>query len=145
MKTLRYFSIFLFFCLAGKSHAQVSVSVNVGGRPDWGLAGFNNVNYYYLPDIQTYYDLRTSNFIYVKDGRWTRSRNLPIRYRNYDLYNGYKVVITDYNGNRPYNYFNKHRVKYHRGNQKTVIVQEVHHKKHKPYRYYKKKNHDRDD
>ncbi|NBL65139.1 hypothetical protein GV828_08005 [Flavobacterium sp. NST-5] len=145
MKTLQYFSFLFLLLLANETNAQVSVNINVGGRPDWGLAGFRNVNYYYLPDIQTYYDLKTSNFIYIKNGRWTRSRNLPIRYRNYDLYNGYKVVITDYNGNRPYNYFNRHRVKYHRGNPKNVIIQEVRHKKQKTYRHDKIKNRDRND
>jgi len=31
------------------------------------------------------------------------------------LYNGYKVVMSDYRGNRPYSQFREHRMKYARG------------------------------
>jgi hypothetical protein len=43
-----------------------------------------------LPDIEAYYDIRATQFIYFGGGRWIRSRNLPNQYRNYNLYNGYK-------------------------------------------------------
>lgn len=141
MKTIQLLIAGFFILMSSVSNAQVSVNFNIGSRPNWGPAGFTEVNYYYLPDIQTYYDLRTSNFIYVNNGRWIRSRNLPIRYRNYDLYNGYKVVLTDYNGNRPYQHFNKHKLKYGRNHgPKTIVVREVRHKDH-PHKKYKKHKH----
>jgi len=40
---------------------------------------------------------------------------LPRQYRNYDLYNGYKVVMTDYRGNAPYTYYKEHKRKYAKG------------------------------
>jgi hypothetical protein len=55
-----------------------------------------------LPDVQAYYDIRASQFIYF--GR-VRSRSIPRQYRNYDLYNGYKVVLNDYHGRAPYTYY----------------------------------------
>ena len=95
--------------------AQVSVNVNIGNPPAWGPAGYNAVNYYYLPDIEAYYDVPASQFIYLNGNTWTRSRNLPGHYKNYNLYNGYKVVLTDYHGSKPYSYFSKHKVKYYKG------------------------------
>jgi hypothetical protein len=56
-----------------------------------------------------------AQFIYFDRGRWIRSRYLPRPYRNYDLYNGYKVVLNDYHGTRPYTYFNNHKMKYYKG------------------------------
>jgi hypothetical protein len=98
------------------TQAQVSVNVNIGTPPSWGPKGYSNVEYYYLPDVQAYYDIRASQFIYLNvGGLWIRSRNLPNQYRNYDLYNGYKVALTDYHGAKPYTYFKNHRTKYYRG------------------------------
>lgn len=54
-------------------------------------------------------------FIYFYGGRWVHRHHLPARYRNYDLYNGYKVVMSDYRGNRPYSHFREHRMKYAHG------------------------------
>lgn len=104
--------------------AQVSVNVNIGtpnlnvnigNPPAWGPAGYSNVEFYYLPDIQVYYDIRASQYIYFGNGKWLRTRKLPNHCRNYDLYGGYKVVLTDYHGNTPYTHFNSHKVKYYKG------------------------------
>ncbi len=95
--------------------AQVSVNVNIGTPPAWGPTGYNTVDFYYLPDVQTYYDVRATQFIFFSNGKWNRSNRLPAQYRNYNLYNGYKVVLTDYKGNRPYTYFNTHKTKYFKG------------------------------
>ena len=95
--------------------AQVSVNVNIGSPPAWGPVGYSSVDYYYLPDIQAYYDIRATQFIYFGGGKWIRSRNLPNQYRNYNLYNGYKVVLNDYHGSRPYSNFKTHKAKYYKG------------------------------
>jgi hypothetical protein len=97
------------------TQAQVSVNVNIGTPPAWGPAGYSAVEYYYIPDVQAYYDVRATQFIYFGNGRWNRSRNLPNQYRNYDLYSGYKVVLSDYHGSRPYANFKNHKVKYRKG------------------------------
>lgn len=115
MKSLKHLLIGMVFIAASSLHAQVSVSVNVGTPPAWGPAGYTDVRYYYLPDLETYYDINTSNYIYANNGKWIRARSLPQSYRNYDLYNGYKVVLTDYRGNSPYDNYNVHKVKYAKG------------------------------
>lgn len=104
--------------------AQVIVLIKIGALPLWGPAGYKNVQYYYLPDVEAYYDVPASLFIYHKRGVWIHRTNLPNRFRNYDLYNGYKVVLTDFIKNAPYVNFNEHKLNYARGyrglEQKTI-------------------------
>jgi len=115
------FSVILLFSNILKS--QVSVNVNIGTPPLWGPV-YVEERYYYLPDVEAYYDIETSMFIYFGDGVWLHRSHLPSRYSNYDLYNGYKVVMTGYHGNTPYNDFHLHKVKYKKGysggHQKTI-------------------------
>lgn len=101
--------------LAGALQAQVAVNINIGSPPMWGPAGYSEVQYYYLPDVYSYYDVRSSMFIYQSGGKWIHRSYLPTRYRNYDLYQGYKVVMTDYHGNTPYTHFKTHKLKYAKG------------------------------
>ena len=115
MKTLKLIAVGLFLFVSGLIQSQVSVNVNIGIPPPWGPVGYSNVQYYYLPDVQAYYDIRASQFIYISNGIWIRATYLPRAYRNYDLYRGYKVVLTDYHGSYPYYYFNSHKAKYHKG------------------------------
>ncbi len=115
MKTIKIAIVGLFLIIASATQAQVSVNVNIGNPPVWGPVGYSNMEYYYLPDIQSYYDVRASQFIYFGGGKWVRSSRLPRQYRNYDLYSGYKVVLNDYHGRTPYVYYDRHRTKYYKG------------------------------
>ena len=101
--------------LAGTLNAQVSVNVNIGSPPLWGPVGYPEVQYYYLPDVEAYYDIPSSMFVYLDNGVWIRRTYLPRQYRNYDLYHGYKVVLTDYHGNDPYRHYKSHKIKYAKG------------------------------
>jgi hypothetical protein len=105
----------LFMTYSFTLQAQVSVNVNIGAGPAWGPSGYTAVNYYYLPDIEAYYDVRATEFIFLSNGGWIRSRNIPNQYRNYNLYNGYKVVLNDYRGTTPYINFKTHKTKYYKG------------------------------
>lgn len=79
--------------------AQVHVNININSMPLWGPAGFDHVDYYYLPEAGIYYYAPKSQFIYMKGGRWIFSSRLPYQYRNLNLYSTYKVVI---NSPKPY-------------------------------------------
>lgn len=115
MKTLKIFAVgfLLFFAVTAK--AQISVNVTIGTPPQWGPTGYSDVQYYYLPDVEAYYDVPTSMFIYFNGVNWIHRSSLPSRYRNYDLYHGYKVVISDYHGKTPYSHFKEHKTKYAKG------------------------------
>jgi hypothetical protein len=115
MKALKLFVVGLLLFFAGSAHAQISVNVNIGNPPQWGPAGYTDVRYYYLPDVEAYYDVPSSMFIYFNGVSWVHRKYLPSRFRNYDLYNGYKVVMTDYRGNTPYSHFSEHKTKYAKG------------------------------
>jgi hypothetical protein len=115
MKTLKLIVLGMILFLANTMQAQISVGIRIGSPPAWGPAGYSNVRYYYLPDVEAYYDVPSSMFIYFDGRAWVRRGYLPDRYKNYDLYGGYKVVLTDYRGNSPYSHFKDHRSKYGRG------------------------------
>ena len=116
MKTLKLMTIGMVMLFASSSiQAQVSVNVNLGVQPSWGPVGYSSVDYYYIPDVQSYYDVRATQFIYLSNGAWIRSSRLPNQYRNYDLNRGYKVVLNDYHGSRPYDNYRSHKVKYYKG------------------------------
>ncbi len=115
MKALKLIIVGILFFLVSSSHAQVSVSVNFGSPPLWGPVGYTDVSYYYLPDVEAYFDIRANMFIYLDGGAWIHRSYLPSRYSNYDLYGGYKVVMNDYHGNTPYIFFNKHKKQYAKG------------------------------
>ena len=115
MKTLKNTLIAIALLFAGTLHAQVSVNVNIGSPPNWGPVGYSGVQYYYLPDVEAYYDIPSSMFIYQSGGVWVHRTYLPVQYRHYDLYQGYKVVMTDYHGKTPYTHYKNHKYKYAKG------------------------------
>ena len=89
-------------------HSQIMVDV---ARPVWGPV-VTTEEYYYLPDVASYYDIPRSQFIYLNNGVWVRSKTLPKRYKNYNLNAGRVVVINDYHGKSPYVHYKNHKVKY---------------------------------
>jgi len=115
MKALKLIIIGMMLFVASAVQAQVSVSVNIGSPPPWGPAGYTEVRYYYLPDVEAYFDIQSSMFIYYSGGTWIHRSYLPRKYRSYDLYNGYKVVMSDYHGDSPYTHFKEHKTKYAKG------------------------------
>lgn len=91
--------------------AQAQVKLNVSVQPEWGPTGYNYAEYYYMPDIETYYNVPKKQFVHFADNRWVFSPALPPVYSNYDIYSGYKVVVNKPNA---YKYFKDHKVKYAR-------------------------------
>jgi hypothetical protein len=91
------------------SQAQLNVNVNLASQPQWGPAGYDHVEYYYLPDMDVYYYVPSSQYVYQNNGKWQWAKNLPSRYNSYDLYNSYKVVL---NQKQPYLSHNTHVKQY---------------------------------
>lgn len=106
---------------AQQGRAQVSFDINIGRQPQWGPSGYDRAGFYYLPDIDTYYHVDRRQFIYQEGGKWVFRTNLPRRYRNYDLYNGYKVVINEDN---PWleHQRNRRRYEIYRGRRSQEII-----------------------
>ena len=51
------------------------------------------IRYYYLPDIEVYYDVSNQEFVYLQDGSWMFSSSLPPIYAGFDLYDCFIVVL----------------------------------------------------
>lgn len=81
---------------APAAHAQVRVNVNVGA-PVWGPPVPPTAQYYYIPEIDGYYDLYTQQYLVFQDGYWVV---LPELY-GYDPYQFHPVVIA-YRGREPW-------------------------------------------
>lgn len=92
--------------------------------PPWGPAGYSDVRYYYLPDVESYYDIYAEQFVCYIDGEWLHRKRLLSPNKNYDLYDGYKIVMEDYKGSAPYKFYEDQKIKYpigYRGpEQKTI-------------------------
>lgn len=129
MKTKTFFWTSALLMLIQVANAQVSVSVNIG-TPAWGPT-VTTERYYYMPDIETYYDIHSREYIYVNNGYWVRQRTLPVAYRDYDFYRGRTVIINDYRGAAPYVHYTTHKVKYAKGPKHW----KHHGKKHKHHRH----------
>lgn len=72
-----------------QSVAQVNISFNVNQQPQWGPANVDYAEYYYLPEVDVYYNVPTSQYVYLNRGRWITVNSLPASYR-VDLYRTYK-------------------------------------------------------
>jgi len=115
MKKIKLMIGGLLLVLAGTLQAQVVVTATIGNPPPWGPADGAGVRFYYIPDIQAYYDVTDANYVYMSGGRWIHSSNLPHKYRNYDLYGGQKVALRDYHGEKPYENYKDHQRNYPKG------------------------------
>ncbi|MDR0836541.1 MAG: hypothetical protein LBN11_08200 [Tannerella sp.] len=78
-----------------EAQLQVHVSVNIDVQPAWGPSGYNYAEYYYIPELNIYYDVIHQLFHFIDRGRWISTRFLPVTYSYYDFYSLYKVVINN--------------------------------------------------
>lgn len=114
-----------FICKTAKAQLNVSVRANIGAQPVWGPVGYNYVDYYYMPDIDVYYYVPNRQYIYQQGGRWVHASALPSRFHNYNIYNGYKVVIND---PYPYRHADTYRTRYteYKGHHDQEIIRNSH-------------------
>jgi hypothetical protein len=103
----------LFFATVAMNAQIVKVDRQYGGTPVWApKTAPTTVKYYYLPDIQTYYNVPDRQYVYMKDGKWVKTTTFPSAYKGYDLRTSRPVYLTDYKGNTPYVLFPEHKAKY---------------------------------
>jgi len=120
-------------CTSAGAQVRVSINANIGNQPLWGPAGYDYVQFYYLPDLDMYYDVQARQFVYPDRGRWVYTTALPVNCRNYDLYGGYKVVIND---QRPFMRHDAYRNQYRRFknyHNRQVIIRNNHDRRYAPY------------
>ncbi|GAA3935481.1 hypothetical protein [Hymenobacter algoricola] len=93
----------LLFGLASPAQAQVNVNIN---PPSWGPALAPNTQYYYIPEVDGYYDVRDRVYVVERKGRWTRLANA-----GYNP-NTFHPVVVDYVGAQPWVRIEEYRTKY---------------------------------
>ena len=100
--------------VAPVAQAQVNVNVNVGA-PAWGPPVPAGTQFYYIPEIDGYYDLYAQQYIVFRNGQW-----VPVAViEGYDP-RVFHPVVLDYRGRQPWAYVNAHRERYPR---RVVVVQ----------------------
>lgn len=120
---------------ANSALAQVNIQINIGQQPGWGPTGYDHVDFYYLPELNCYYDVMRGQFIIPVRNSWVYSRTVPAGYRNIDLYRTYKVVV---NQSAPYRYNSSHMRQYarYRTNHNQLVIRNS-----KDYKYYQSAGH----
>jgi hypothetical protein len=97
------------------------LNVNIGSQPAWGPVGYSHADYYYMPDVDAYYDVPSHMYIYNENNVWVHRAYLPERYRNYDVYHGYKVVVNQPNPWLKHTYYQRTYAPYRgRGGQQVI-------------------------
>ena len=97
---------FCAFAAPSAAHAQVGVNVQIG-HPAWGPAEPAGTQYYYVPEIDGYYDLYAQQYIVLRNGQW-----LPVAaLSGYDPYQ-FRPVIVDYRGPQPWLRVDYYRQRY---------------------------------
>lgn len=100
MKRLIMMSVILassFIYKAADAQVRVNLNINMASQPKWVQSNHAQVNYYYLPDLDMYYNVPERSYTYPQGNRWVTVNALPLKYRNYDFGRGYKVVVNERN------------------------------------------------
>ena len=126
MKKIIFIAAMLISCLSfnfAQAQIHFRVGVNIGSQPEWGPVGYDHADYYYMPDVDAYYDVSAHQYVYLNNNVWIHAGNLPDRYRNYDVYHGYKVVV---NRPEPWRHNNDYRTKYagYRGRHDQAVIRD---------------------
>ncbi len=108
MKKSVYVIALLIALVGNPTNAQENSEVNY--TPEVNTAStYRIAKYQYLPNLEAYYNKETSEYIFKNNGEWKVGKEIPNGYRGYSIYNGYRVDITDYSGDKPYEKLSYHK------------------------------------
>ena len=108
MKKITYLIIGLLMVSFNSAQAQVELNtVDVSSNYK-----FEEVRYYYYPNLQAYFDTKVALYLYKVNGQWVESEELAPTVRGYSLKNGLYVMIKDYSGDEPYTLLDQHKKQY---------------------------------
>src|SRR5690606_15784474 len=66
----------------------------------------------YLPNMDAYFDSHENLYIFQQNGQWVKAREIPSGYRGYSIYNGARIELAEYNGDKPYTLLSDHQKQY---------------------------------
>lgn len=94
--------IALFFLLVGnQTNAQENNAIAHSAESNT-KSNNSRVKYQYYPNLEAYFNVETSEFIYKEKGEWKTAKEIPSGFRGYSIFNNYRVNITDYFDDKPY-------------------------------------------
>jgi hypothetical protein len=84
--------------------------------PDWAPSYDPSMGarYYYFPDMYTYYDVYSGNFVYWNGFNWSYASQPPFGYSPYDLSHSY-IIVLDQGVRDPWMYHNYYSNIYPKG------------------------------
>ena len=88
---------------AAPAQAQTAVLQH----PTWGPAAPATAQYYYLPEVGGYYDLRDQHYVVRRNGQWQRVSQL----NGYDR-STWRPRVVDYIGDQPWSRHDEYRRRY---------------------------------
>lgn len=95
------------------ANAQIGlhVNLNLGSRPVYVEPApvYNDVDYYYLPDVEAYYSVSRHCYYYQDGPNWTSAAYLPGRYHDYDWQHARRFAV---NEPRPYLHNDVYRARF---------------------------------
>ncbi|UOR04644.1 hypothetical protein MUN82_17050 [Hymenobacter aerilatus] len=100
------FSALLALAFTGPAAQAQQVTVNIN-PPSWGPAAPAGTQYYYIPEVGGYYDLRDQYYVVERKGKWQRLKSIS----GYTPSSFHPVVI-DYRGAQPWVQITRHRQLY---------------------------------
>jgi hypothetical protein len=115
------------------------VGINIQDQPGWGPTGYDRADFYYIPDIDSYYSVSEHQYIYRDGTSWRHGASLPATYSNYDPYHSYKAVVS---GDKPYENNAAHQTKYNsfKGTKDQPVIRDS-----KETKYFANKEHPQHD
>jgi len=83
--------------------------------PAWAPPHHPGARYYYIPDIEIYYDLSDHNFAYLNNGLWIFTPQFPSIYAGFDLFNAFIITldVSVYEPWRYHQYYVSHYPRYY--------------------------------
>ncbi|MFY8008922.1 MAG: hypothetical protein ACOVNW_04450 [Flavobacterium sp.] len=110
MKTLRSLSLVFVFLFALQAVAQETAPKKESLPIDKKTNCY--IRYYYYPNLQAYFDNLEMVYHYKENGEWKTAPELPQNYGGYSIYNKVRVVINDYDDDKPYDLLSIHKKRF---------------------------------
>jgi hypothetical protein len=101
---------------------------NIMTQPLWGPVGYDYVEFYYIPDIEAYYNVPGAQYVYLQKKKWITTKDLPARFKDFNFYSAHKVVM---NEPKPSMNHRGNKAKYaqYKGQHDQVAIRESHDQK----------------
>ena len=112
MKTITKIIVAIAFSLPALMNAQSAGPSAPASSEAPKSSVYEEVRYYYFPNLQAYFDTKTAVYLYKENGEWVEAEQLSPTVRGYSVKNGQYVMLKDYFGEEPYELLEQHKAKY---------------------------------